>query len=755
MFIITIMHYRIIKRYSIRLKAQAIAVALLLVSTVVFGQKISLQDGWKFKPGDNEQWISSKFDDAGWKPIKVTQSWEAQGYDNLDGFGIYRIHVVIPSSLRDKAAFKDSVVFDLGTGDDGFAVYLNGTLISKNYKDDIKTGFYGTCRGVIAANDPAVLWDKDNVVAVRIFDHGGLGGIYDDATRFGISMVNNLDYIQFNTGAGFDYGLTGALKKNLLLQTDSRYSYSGNVKVTVTDPASGNVVYNKINRAAFAAGHPFNWALNMLPLQQKSYLFTYTYTDKLSGKSISVSEQSPYLLTPVLSNKPRINGPTIYGERPGKPFMYKIPATGLKPLVFRAEGLPEGLVLDPATGIITGSVNQEGKYTTTVTVSNGLGKASKQFIIKIGETIGLTPALGWNSWNAFGLSVNEARVKGAAKMIAEKLSGHGWNYVNVDDSWEAPQRAANGAIVTNTKFPDIKALADYVHSLGLKFGIYSSPGPLTCGGYLGSYQHENQDAQTYADWGVDYLKYDWCSYWDIVPKNPSLEEYKKPYQVMKSALDKVNRDILYSFCQYGMGDSWKWATETGGNSWRTTGDITDTWKSMSDIGFHQQAAAPYAGPGHFNDPDMLVVGKVGWGDNLHNTRLTPDEQYTHISLWSLLASPLLIGCDLEHIDKFTLNLLTNDEVIAINQDALGKEAIEVQNKDGYLVYVKDLEDGGKAVGIFNTSDTFKTVTVNWADLGVNGYRELKDVWRQKTLKADQKQYQVGIAAHGVQLVRLK
>jgi alpha-galactosidase len=250
------------------------------------------------------------------------------------------------------------------------------------------------------------------------------------------------------------------------------------------------------------------------------------------------------------------------------------------------------------------------------------------------------------------------------------------------------------------------------------------------------------------------LKYDWCSYGDIAPKQPTLDDYKKPYQVMSAALNKVNRDIMFSFCQYGMGDSWNWAGEVGGNSWRTTGDINDSWRSMSEIGFYQQAEASHARRGHFNDPDMLVVGKVGWGDAQHNTKLTPDEQYTHISLWSLLASPLLIGCDLGHLDRFTLNLLTNDEVLAINQDDLGKEAVQVLKKDGYLVYVKELQDGSKAVGIFNISDKFQTITLNWSDLGIAGYTKVRDVWRQKYLITDNKVFKTVVPTHGVVLVKV-
>ena len=460
------------------------------------------------------------------------------------------------------------------------------------------------------------------------------------------------------------------------------------------------------------------------------------------------------MLTPYPSPKPQINGADVFGAHPGNPFLYLIPATGKKPLTYAATGLPDGLKLDAATGIISGVVANKGDYPVTLTVHNSLGTKTKKLIIKIGDVIGLTPALGWNSWNAFGLSVNDAKVRTAAKTMTDKLAAHGWAYVNIDDGWEAAQRQASGEITPNDKFPDMKALTDYVHSLGLRMGIYSSPGPRTCGGYLGSWQHEEQDAKTYGDWGIDYLKYDWCSYSEVTAKDPTLDDMKKPYQVMRSALDKIPRDIMFSFCQYGMGDVWKWGAEVGGNSWRSTGDINDSWGSMAGIGFSQVADGPYAQPGHFNDPDMLVVGKVGWGDSQRNSRLSPDEQYTHISLWSLLSAPLLIGCDMGHLDRFTLGLLTNDEVLDIDQDALGKEASPVFKNDNIQVWVKDLADGGKAIGIFNTSDTYQAYTLNRNENGLSGYTKIRDVWQQRYIISSGAAYSTKIAPHGVLLIRM-
>lgn len=460
------------------------------------------------------------------------------------------------------------------------------------------------------------------------------------------------------------------------------------------------------------------------------------------------------ILTPKPPATPRINGPRIYGERPGKPFLFTIAATGDRPMTFSADNLPTGLSLDASTGRITGSVAERGEFLVTLHAKNAAGSIDRPLHVIIGDQIALTPPMGWNSWNCFARAVDDAKVRAAADSIVRTgLINHGWTYVNIDDTWEG-QRDASGNIQSNDKFPDMKALADYVHSKGLKIGIYSSPGPQTCAKFEGSYQHEQQDAKTWADWGFDYIKYDWCSYGKIA-KDKSLPELQKPYKVMQDALGQVNRDILYSFCQYGMGDVWTWGAEFGGNCWRTTGDINDSWGSMARIGFSQSDHAKYAGPGHWNDPDMLVVGKVGWGPKLHPTRLTPNEQYTHISLWCLLDAPLLIGCDLTQIDDFTMSLLTNDEVLDVNQDPLGKQASKVGGSGTIEVWAKDMEDGSKAVGIFNRGRAEATGTAQFSELGIQGKQVVRDLWRQQDVGTFENEYHTQVPGHGVVLVRIR
>ena len=393
-------------------------------------------------------------------------------------------------------------------------------------------------------------------------------------------------------------------------------------------------------------------------------------------------------------------------------------------------------------------------YVVEIEVKNARGNAKRELTIVGGQhKLALTPPMGWNSWNCWASAVSDAKVRAAADaMVKSGLAAHGFQYVNIDDCWEG-DRDADGEIQTNKKFPDMKALADYVHSKGLKLGIYSSPGPKTCAGYEASWKHEAQDAATYANWGVDYLKYDWCSYGEIA-RNPDRAALMKPYQVMRKGLDECNRDIVFSLCQYGMGDVWKWGAEVGGNCWRTTGDITDNWGSMSGIGFGQDGHEKYAGPGHWNDPDMLVVGKVGWGPSLHPTKLKPNEQITHISLWCLLSSPLLIGCDMSSMDPFTVAVLTNDEVLAINQDPLGKPAGRILKNGQTEVWARPLFDGTTAVGLFNRSSQPAKVKVSWSDLKREARRPVRDLWQHKDLGEQADGYEATVPPHGTVLVKV-
>jgi len=482
-----------------------------------------------------------------------------------------------------------------------------------------------------------------------------------------------------------------------------------------------------------------------------------------------LSAQRP--LTPKPSPKPRINGASIFGVRPGSPFQYKIPATGERPMEFAASGLPAGLTLDPKSGLITGALKDRGEHLVLLKAKNALGTAEKKFKIVCGDTIALTPPMGWSTWYMAYTNISDEMVRAQAKaMVDSGLADHGYVYVNIDDGWNikletddpalgGPPRDENGSLRTNKRFPDMKALCDYVHSLGLKIGIYISPGPATCAGYAGSYGHEGQDARQFADWGFDFLKYDWCSY-DKVVQDRSLENLKKPYLLMRGELDKLGRDLVYNLCQYGMGNVWEWGREVGGNYWRTTGDLgippedRSLWTSMSRIGFGQAGKEQFAGPGGWNDPDNILIGFIMWDNVLKEAPLRPDEQYTYMSLWALLASPLIFGGDMTQLDDFTLGLLTNDEVIEINQDPLGKQAVPVSRDGTSEVWVKDLEDGSKAVGLFNRGDRATTVTARWDELGLKGRWKIRDVWRQWDFGAYEGWFTQKVNRHGVVLLRL-
>ncbi len=467
------------------------------------------------------------------------------------------------------------------------------------------------------------------------------------------------------------------------------------------------------------------------------------------------SADTACILTPKPSDAPQINGPEVFGVRPQNPFLFTIPATGKRPMRFSVQNLPKGLSIEENTGHITGSIEQEGDCNVTLQAGNEMGTAKKTLKIKVGDTIALTPPMGWNSWNCWGCAVDDQKIRAAADaMVSTGLINHGWSYINIDDCWQCGENKREpdtGEIQTNEKFPDMKALCDYVHSKGLKIGLYTDCGTMTCGGYEGSKGHESQDIMTYAKWGFDYVKIDWCHTEGMQPR--------RAYKKFGDAIGKAPRDIVFSICNWGEQKPWMWGKSLGGNLWRTTGDITDTWDSMSGIGFSQDELYKFAKPGHWNDPDMLVVGRVGWGPNLHQTKLTPDEQYTHISLWCLLSSPLLLGCDLTQLDDFTMNLLTNDEVLAINQDRLGKGAKPVvinqlPGGESTQIWVKYLQDGAKAVGLFNLTDEKKQVYVNWERLDIKGKHKVRDLWRQKDLGLFERSFKTEVNPHGVEMIKI-
>jgi alpha-galactosidase len=353
-----------------------------------------------------------------------------------------------------------------------------------------------------------------------------------------------------------------------------------------------------------------------------------------------------------------------------------------------------------------------------------------------------TPPMGWNSWNHFRGQVDDKTIREIADaMVANGMKAAGYLYVNIDDTWEGT-RDPQGNIQSNSKFPDMKALADYVHSKGLKIGIYSSPGTKTCAGFEGNYGHEEQDARTYAAWGIDYLKYDWCSAGKIYQDS----DMQAVYQKMGDALRATGRPIVYSLCQYGRDEVWRWGPEVGGNLWRTTSDISDNWKSMIGIFAKQEGLEAWAKPGHWNDPDMLEVGNGG---------MTDAEYRTHFTLWCILGAPLLAGNDLRDANRATLDILENPDAIAIDQDSLGRQGHLISRNKEPAVWARRLADGGQAVALVNEGDNPATVAVHWSDLGLGGSPSVRDLWTHTDRGHVPDGFSSDVPSHGVVLIKVK
>lgn len=503
-------------------------------------------------------------------------------------------------------------------------------------------------------------------------------------------------------------------------------------------------------------------------------------------------DNSSYILTPPAPSTPRINGAKVFGARPGSKFLYRIPCTGNRPMTFSADGLPDGLKLDPEKGLITGVAERPGNYKVKLTATNSLGSDQRDFTIKIGDELALTPPLGWSSWNCWGLLIDENLVRETAKsMVDNDLVNYGWSYINVDDGWQGVRGGEYQAIQPNPeKFSDMKGLVDELHSEGLRFGLYSAPWVGTYAGFIGSYADNPEgtyewvgrdsvgekqtkgifmhpeyqedwparyynwknskysfvknDVKQWADWGVDYLKYDWT---------PNQFYYLKE---MIDALRDTDRDILMGMSNAAhFGDAPLWARYP--NCYRTTGDIRDTWDNMSRIGFKQQDKwAPYNVPGHWADADMMVIGVVGWDGELHHSRLTPDEQYTHVSLWAILASPMFLGCDMQQLDDFTLSLLRNNEVIDVHQDELGYQGVPIFRDENGTVYAKPLADGSMAVGLFNYSEEDRDMEIKPSDFGIRGQQTIRDLWRQQDVWQNdgKEKFSTKVPSHGAVMLKI-
>ena len=516
------------------------------------------------------------------------------------------------------------------------------------------------------------------------------------------------------------------------------------------------------------------WILGLAMAAMPAHAADPAPTPTASGSAVQPMQER-IVLSPAPSAAPRINGPKVYGARPGHPFLYRIPCTGERPMKFAADGLPSGIVLNAESGIITGTTPARGDYAITLHAANPRGQAVRPFKLAVGDTLALTPPMGYNHWYTHYNRITQKLMEEAADVVVSSgMADAGYQYVNVDDCWmSAPSlgkyqtdpkrvgacRDAAGNILPNVHFPDMKALADYIHSKGLKAGIYTSPGPFTCAGFTGAYEHEEPDARQFAAWGYDFLKYDWCSYGKIAGKKPDLAAMQKPYRLMGGLLKQQPRDIVFNLCQYGMGDVWKWGAEVGGHSWRTAGDLGFELHGIFEVALKNFARREFNRPGAWNDPDYLQIGWIGAQrggvfEMAHPCPLTPNEQYSFMSLWCMLASPLFYSGDMSRLDEFTLRILCNPELIDIDQDPLGQCArIQSRNANGFIL-VKDLEDGGKAVALCNQMRTPQRMSVKWADAGLPKPARVFDCWRFVDFKDAADGCEIEVGPRFVEVLRL-
>jgi alpha-galactosidase len=481
------------------------------------------------------------------------------------------------------------------------------------------------------------------------------------------------------------------------------------------------------------------------------------------------------ILTPKPGPAPRLNNPLVYGARPGHAFLFRIPCQGTRPMNYAISGLPATLHLDSVSGIITGTVPARGTYQMKLLAKNSEGSDTRDFKLIAGNKLSLTPSMGWNDWYAFYQRIKDEDVRKAADlMISSGMADVGYSYVNIDDCWmnakkgiehfeekeearKGDERDSEGMILPNRYFPDMKKLTGYIHDKGLKAGIYSSPGPYTCGGYVGSYLHEADDARQFANWGFDFLKYDWCSYEKIAGKNTDLSTYKKPYTLMGGLLEKQDRDILLNLCQYGMGNVSAWGAEVGGQSWRTAGDLGYELDRIFDVAINNSKKRQYSKPGSWNDPDYIQIGFFGAANGegeAIQTKMPPAMQYAYMSLWCLMASPIFFSGDMEKLDDFTLNVLCNREVIEVDQDPLGESGKLFENADSTFILVKTLSDGSKAVGLFNRNHEARQVSLNWKQIQISGKQILRDLWRQKDIGTYDSTFKTEVPAQGVVMLKI-
>ncbi len=466
----------------------------------------------------------------------------------------------------------------------------------------------------------------------------------------------------------------------------------------------------------------------------------------------------PVILPP--DSKPAIHGPRIVGATPGHPFLFRIPATGEEPLTFACADLPPGLALDPKTGVLSGAVKGAGRDTLHLTAANVRGKATRTLTLVCGDhPLALTPPMGWDAVDLYANTVDDAKTRAAADALVKSgLAAHGWSTVHINDTWQGIRDKSTGEILPNRRrFPDMKALGDYIHSQGLKFGLESAPTEHTCAGFPGSRGHTAQDSATYARWGVDYLQYDWCPV-------PALDDAPPPtdqpaaFKEMRLALNKTGRDIVLAADTFGERDPGDWAPGAGANTWVTSRQVFDDWNIVTRALFDQPWAADRAGPGHWPNPGLLMVGKFGVG-NVRATRLTPAQQMAQMTQCALLSAPLWLSCDMTSLDPNAFHpsvtaMLTNDEVLDVDQDPAGHPGAQIVGNRTMQVWFKPLADGTVAVGLFNLTGEPRRMRVTLTKIGLTSTQPVRDLWLHQDLGGFTGAFATDLPAYGVALVKI-
>ena len=602
-------------------------------------------------------------------------------------------------------------------------------------------------------------------------------------SRLEIALGGRAESLGAQTGVDDTSGPLASVR--FLVVGDGRVLYRGPWQQRFGPAVALQVDLRGVQRLALVAdvrGEPYARADWILPV------ITHTGEPPVAAApDVSGGE----ILAPAATNAPRFNLPGAVGVRPGHPFLQRVNVAGARPIRLFAENLPVGITFDAGRQVLEGVAPVvPGEWTIRLRAENTAGRTDCTLRMVVGETLSLTPAQGWSSWYGMSFKVSDAWVREAAEaLLRTGLADHGWTLVKLDEAWMTrpgpddpvfvglkakeqlgrhpgywkgsvndptflgPARDAQGRILPNARFPDMPALTAWLHARGLQAGIYSSPGVLTCGGCTGSFGHEAEDAAQFAAWGFDFLMYDWCAYY-LETGRLERADWELPYARMGAALRAQPRDIAFNLCEYGNAEVWQWGGSVGGQSWRVDQDLMDTWGAIAGTGFFGEDRDQYAGPGRWNDMCFLMLGQIGFERKLHPVRLTRDEQRTHLALWCLRSSPLILGGDPCALDEATRALLTNDEVIAINRDPFARPARRVVLSDVQEAWVRPLVDGAMVVGLFNRDEESAAVQVSWNQLALPGNWRVRDLWRGRQVEGAGTGWSGSVPRHGVELFRL-